>query len=47
MHQKHYRTEKERIEAENKQVNDHKKENVLDFESLLQNYPKKFDVAKC
>ena len=47
MHQKHYKTEKERLEAEEKEMSAAKKANLVDFESLLKNYPKKFDVSKC
>ena len=47
MHQKHFKTEKERIEAEEKEMSAAKKANLVDFESLLKNYPKKFDVSKC
>ena len=47
MHQTHFRTERERLAAEKASYDAHRQKNIVDFESLLKNYPTKFDVAKC
>ena len=46
MHEEFYRTEKERKTAE-RQSDQKMKGQLLDFEDLLKNYPKKFDISKC
>jgi len=46
MHEKHYRTEKERLNAEKAQIEANMM-NTVDFEKMLVHYPKKFNVAKC
>ena len=46
MHEKYYRTEEERINAEKAEF-EASMRNTLDFENNLKQFPKQFNVAKC
>lgn len=46
MHTKYYRTERERLDAEQAEFEAGLK-NRVDFEKMLRHFPKKFNVAKC
>ena len=46
MHQKYYRTERERLEAEKKEDEARERSQTVDFEKILKDYPKRFEVAR-